>query len=178
MAGQIRVFIACSLDGFIAGPSDDLSWLPAPDPAEDYGYAEHMAETAAILMGRTTYDVVRAFDGPWFYGDTPLFVATTRPLGDDVPVPSVQAISGDPVEMIAAVQEQVGDGGIYIDGGVLIRTVLDAGLIDELVVTVVPVILGEGSPLFAGVVRRHELELIHAEAYDTGLVQLRYAVTI
>ncbi|MDO9355711.1 MAG: dihydrofolate reductase family protein [Solirubrobacteraceae bacterium] len=186
MPGQIRVFIASSLDGFIAGTDGDLSWLPPFQPGQDYGYAEHMAETAAILMGRASYDAVQGFDGPWPYGDTPVYVATNRPLGelpadalrevDGEQVPSVKAVSGEPVDLIAAVQAEIGDGGIYVDGGALIRSVLDAGLVDELVVTLIPVILGAGLPLFAGAARRHELELVHAEAYDDGLVQVRYEV--
>lgn len=175
MAGQIRVFIACSLDGFIAGPGHDLSWLPQPEPGgEDYGFAQFMGETGAMLMGRATYDVVEGFEGEWFYGDMPIFVVTSRPL--EPKMPTVQAISGAPVDLVAQVQEQIGDAGIYVDGGTLIRSLLDAGLVDQLIVTIVPVILGAGSPLFAGAVRRHELELLHAQAYETGLVQLRYDV--
>ena len=175
MAGPIRVFIASSLDGFIAGEHDDLSWLPTPvEGGEDYGFGEHMAATAAILMGRGTYDVASAFEGEWPYGDTPVFVATNRPL-DGAPE-TVRVVSGDAVDLVAAVQAEVGDGGIYVDGGNLIRQLLDAGLIDELTVTVVPVILGKGAPLFAGSAVRHGLTLRHAQAFDDGLVQLRYDV--
>lgn len=175
VSGRIRVFIACSLDGFIAGVDDDLSWLPQPEPGgEDYGFGAHMAQTAAILMGRSTYDVAAAMEGPWWYGETPVFVVTSRPL--DPVAPSVKAVSGDPVELVAAVQAEIGDGGIYVDGGRLIRSLLDAGLIDELVVTIVPVILGAGAPLFAGVARRHQLQLVGSQAYENGLVQLRYDV--
>ena len=177
MSGRIRVFIACSLDGFIAGPDDDLSWLPQPEPGgEDYGYAAHMEQTAAMLMGRSTYDVMTGFEGDWFYGEMPIFVVTSRPL--DPIRPTVQAITGDATDLVAAVQAQVGEGGIYVDGGNLIRQLLDAGLVDELTVTVVPVILGEGAPLFAGVSHRHQLELLGSQAYDNGLVQLRYEVVV
>ena len=80
MAGGVRVFIACSLDGFIAGPDDDLSWLPAADAGgEDYGYGAFIAETAAILMGRSTYDVAAGFPN-WPYGSLLVFVARSRPL--------------------------------------------------------------------------------------------------
>ncbi|MDQ8045581.1 MAG: dihydrofolate reductase family protein [Patulibacter sp.] len=173
MSGTIRVFIACSLDGFIAGEDGDLSWLPPFTPGQDYGYAEHMAQTAAILMGRASYDAVRQFDGPWPYEDTPVYVATSRPLGEPA-APTVKAVAGDPVDLVAAVQADIGDGGIYVDGGALIRSLLDAGLVDEMIVTVVPVILGRGAPLFAGTAVRHALTLVHAEAFDDGLVQLRY----
>ncbi len=176
MAGRIRVFIATSLDGFIAGPGNDLSWLPTPEPGgEDYGYAAFMSETAAILMGRTTYDVVMAMEGDqWFYGETPVFVVTSRPLENARE--TVHAVSGDATDLVAAVQAQVGDGGIYVDGGTVIRSLLDAGLVDQVIVTVIPVILGAGAPLFAGALHRHSLELLAAESYDDGLVQLRYDV--
>lgn len=175
MAGIVRVFIATSLDGFIAGEGGDLSWLPHPTPAEDYGYADHIAGTAAILMGRVSYDTVAVFD-EWPYGDTPVFVATNRPL-DEPAAPTVRAISGhSAADLVSAVQAEIGDGGIYADGGALIRSLLDEGLIDELIVTVIPVILGRGTPLFAGAALRHTLELTGSQAYDNGLVQLRYLV--
>ena len=170
MTGTARVFIACSLDGFVAGPEDDLSWLPAPVAGEDYGYAEFMAGTAAILMGRRTYDVAAAF-ADWPYGDTPVFVATSRPI--DPVAPTVRAVHGSPAELLAAVRAETA-GGIYLDGGSLIRACLDAGLIDELTVTVVPVVLGDGTPLFAGVAAPHRLALESATPYPNGLVQLRY----
>ncbi len=176
MPAAVRVFIACSLDGFIAGEDDDLSWLPHPEPGgEDYGYGEHMAQTAAILMGRRSYDVISAFDGEWPYGDTPVFVATSRPL--EPAAPTVQAVAGhSAADLIAAVQAQVGDGGIYVDGGALIRSLLDAGLVDELTVTLIPVILGRGLPLFAGAAVRHQLELLGSDDYENGFVQVRYRV--
>lgn len=176
MAGSLRVFIAMSLDGFIAGEGDDLSWLPIPEEGgEDYGYADHMRRTAAILMGRRSYDVIAGFEGPWPYGDTPVFVTTSRPLTPAAP--TVQAITGETAaDLVAEVQRAVGDGGIYVDGGQLIRSLLDAGLIDELTITVIPIILGAGAPLFAGAALRHRLELLGSEDYDNGLVQLRYRV--
>ena len=80
MARSVRVFVACSLDGFIAGPDGDLSWLPEPDGSgEDYGYHAFLAESAAILMGRATYETAAAFPD-WPFGETPVFVATSRPL--------------------------------------------------------------------------------------------------
>lgn len=176
MSASVRVFIATSLDGFIAGEDDDLSWLPVPEAGgEDYGYGEHMRQTAAILMGRRSYDVIAAFEGEWPYGDTPVFVATNRPL--EPAAPTVTAISGDSAaDLLAAVQAQVGDGGIYVDGGELIRSLLDAGLVDELTITIIPVILGRGLPLFAGAAFRHRLELLGSDDYENGFVQVRYRV--
>jgi dihydrofolate reductase len=171
MAGAVRVFIATSLDGFIAGPDDDLSWLPPPRPDEDYGYGAFMSDTAAILMGRATYRVAAAFDA-WPFGEVPVFVATTRPL-DDAVAPTVHAIRGSAAELLALVRERV-DGNVYLDGGSLIRQFLDAGLVDELTVTLIPVLLGSGSPLFAGTRRRLRLGLVSSRVCDGGIVQLVY----
>lgn len=169
MAGRVRVFIACSLDGFIAGADDDLSWLPPPG-ADDFGHAAFMAAVGAILMGRRTYDVVTGFD-PWPYGEVPLLVATTRAL---VPaVPTVRAVAGPIAGLVHDALAAAAGRDVYLDGGELIRQALDAELIDELIVTVIPVVLGAGLPLFAGVGRRHALTLVdHRVA--AGLVQLTY----
>ena len=164
------MFIACSLDGFIAGPDDDLSWLPPPDPGgEDYGYGAFIGETAAILMGRSTYEVAAGFDS-WPYGALPVFVATSRPL--EPVTETVVPIGGAPRELLAAVRAHT-DGPLYLDGGALIRSFLDEGLVDELIVTIVNVILGRGAPLFAGVHRYKRLELTSVTPYPSGLVQLR-----
>ena len=167
----MRVFIATSLDGFIAGPGDDLTWLP-DGGGEDHGYDGFMAEIGAVLMGRATYDVVLGMDGPWPFGETPVFIATSRPL--DPARPTVCAVAGEPEQMLAAVREVVAVGGIYVDGGALIRQFLAAGLIDDLTVTIVPVILGAGTPLFAGLPARVPLTLTGSQSYGSGLVTLRY----
>jgi dihydrofolate reductase len=172
-SGRIRVFIATSLDGFIAGPGDDLSWLPKPsgDPAPDYGYGAFMADVGALLMGRTTYEVVLGFGGAWPY-PVPVLVATSRPL---TPAhASVRAVSGDIAALLEQARASAGGRDVYLDGGTLIRQASDAGLIDELIITVVPVILGAGTPLFAGVEQRRRFELLGSETLGDDLVQLRY----
>jgi dihydrofolate reductase len=173
VAGRVRVFIACSLDGFIAGAEDDLSWLPEPDPNEDYGYAAFIAETGAILMGRGTYDVAAGFP-EWPYGDTPVYVATSRPL--EPVAKTVKAVKGTPGKMLATARRKAGDDDVYLDGGALIRSFLDAGLVDDLVVTLVPVILGSGAPLFAGTAARQALVPHETRIFPSGLTQLRYGV--
>ena len=165
-----RVFIACSLDGFIAGPEDDLSWLPHPPEGEDYGYAAFMAEVGALLMGRNTYRVVEGFEGPWPYGETPVLVATHRPL--EPKVSTVQAISGEIASLLKQADAAAAGKDVWVDGGDLIRQALAAGLLDELIVSVVPVVLGGGAPLFSGA-ERTQLELIEAKPLP-GLLQTRY----
>lgn len=171
----VRAFCAASLDGFIAGPDDDLSWLPQPDesadrPPEDHGFDAFMADTACLVMGRATYDVVAGFDR-WPYGDTPVLVATTRPL--DPKVPTVHAARGTPAELLAAAQAHA-PGNVYVDGGQMIRAFWDAGLLDELTVTVIPVVLGAGTPLLAGAARRGPLALVSERVLGPGLLQLVY----
>ena len=173
MTSGVRVFIATSRDGFIAGPDDDLSWLPDGHAGEDYGYEAFMAGVGAILMGRRTYDVVEGFGTGWPYGDTPVLVATTRPL--DPMEPTVRAVSGSAEEMLLEARAAAGEGDVYVDGGRLIRQLLGAGLIDEFVVTVIPVDLGEGIPLLAGDEQWALLRLEESREFPSGVEQQRYA---
>lgn len=172
MAARVRVFIACSLDGFIAGPDDDLSWLPTPVGEDDYGYGAFIAEVGALLMGRRTHDVVAGFPGDWPYGERPVLVATTRPLPPARA--TTRAVAGPIEELVRLAREAAGERDVYLDGGNLIRQALDAGLVDELTVTLVPVVLGEGLPLFAGTKQRHALERVEVRSASGGLVQLTY----
>lgn len=150
---KLRVYCATSLDGFIAGPDDDLSWLgaPGPDLACDPGtvsFEEFMARTGAMLMGRRTFDVVMGFGGPWPYGDTPVLVASTRPLPA---APSTVSACCGPIEQLCERARQVaGHRGVYLDGGGVITQALEAGLVDELILTLMPVLLGRGVPLYGG----------------------------
>jgi dihydrofolate reductase len=168
---RVRVFIACSLDGFIAGPNDELDWLSSGSGAAEDTFAPFLAEVGALLMGRRTYDVVIGF-ADWPYGEKPVLVATTKPL--TAKRASVRAIGGSIAELVEQAKQVAGERDVYIDGGALIRSALDAGLIDELVVTVIPIVLGAGLPLFAGVGRRHPLELIGERHIGGGLIQIKY----
>jgi dihydrofolate reductase len=179
---RVRVFLAQSLDGFIAGPSDDLSWLPQPDPAaapggddgDEGGFQAFLGEVGAILMGRRTFDVVTGFEGPWPYGELPMLVATHRALEADVP--TAHAVEGSIEAMVSLARAAAKDKDVYVDGGHLVRQALDAGLVDELTITIVPMALGAGVPLFAGVEKRHRLDLQRIRTMSDGLVQLTYEV--
>lgn len=176
MPGRVRVFIACSLDGFIAGPGGDLSWLPQPDPdappddADDAGYGAFMDDVGALLMGRATVDAVIGFGVPWPYGDKPVLVATRRPL--DPPAPTVRVVSGDIDTLLDQALEAAGGKDVYVDGGAMIRQALDAGRVDHLIVSMVPVVLGSGAPLFAGVAQRHAFTVESQRSIMGGMVQL------
>ena len=184
---RVRVYIACSFDGFMAGPDDDLSWLPGADgsamseadiSAVDHGdeavgavgFEQFMADVGALLMGRRTYDVVAGFAGPWPYGDRPVLVATHRPLTPSVP--TVRSVGGDISALVASAKEAAGEKDVYIDGGALIRQALDADLIDEMIVTMVPILLGHGHALFAGVTKRLPLTFEGWHRFGEGMVQV------
>jgi dihydrofolate reductase len=182
---RVLVYIACSFDGFIAGPGDDLSWLPGADttstqgaaaPEADpgsraLGFETFMSGVGALLMGRRSYEVVVGFGGEWPYGKRPVLVATHRPLQPITP--DVRAVDGEVEQLIALAREAAGERDVYLDGGNLIRQALDAGLVDELVVTMVPVLLGDGYPLFAGVRKRHALEFVSHQRFGAGLLQVQ-----
>ena len=173
-SSRVRVYMACSLDGFIAGPDDDLSWLapsepppegppPATDALEFDGF---MAQVGSMLMGRRTHDVVAAM-GVWPYGDMPVLVATTRPL--QPAAPTAHSVRGDIGALIAQAKEAAGDKDVYLDGGNLIRQALDAGLVDELCITFVPILLGDGIRLFDGLAGRTRLQFLGQHMYGEML---------
>lgn len=172
--GKTCVFIACSLDGFIAGPKDELDWLPTDTEGMEDTFTPFFEGVGAMLMGRRTFDVVTCIEETWHYGETPVLVATRRPLSTEIP--TVRRVEGPIEAMVAEARAVAGEKNVYVDGGALIRSALDAGLIDELTVTVVPTILGAGIPLFAGAAKQHALELQGAREIGLGLVELRYRV--
>jgi len=149
---RVRVYLGCSLDGYIAGDDDDLSWLHVPPregaPADSgsLDFATFMGEIGALLMGRRTYDVVTGFDGDWPYGQTPVLVATHRPL--EAVVPSVRAVSGDIADLVAEARRVAGARDVYLDGGDLVRRALAADLVDAMTLTFLPLLLGRGVQLF------------------------------
>lgn len=176
-AARIRVFVAASLDGYIAGPGDDLSWLPEIHGGEvpEEGvltYEALMAEVGVLLMGRRTYDVVRGFDVPWPYLGKPVLVATGRPLDDDPPE-GVRAVAGPIQELIHEARVAGGAGDIYLDGGQLIAQACAAGLVDEVTIAVAPVALGSGYPLFPGLTDPCAFALHSVHPHPGGMVQLR-----
>ncbi len=163
-ASRVRVYMACSLDGFIAGPNDDLSFLHEPgppaeapaEPSDALSFDGFMAQVGAMLMGRRTHDVIAGL-GVWSYGDTPVLVATSREL--EPAADTVQAVRGDIVSLVAQARAVAGERDVYLDGGKLIRQALDAGLVDELCITFVPTLLGgEGVRLFDGLLATTKLE--------------------
>jgi dihydrofolate reductase len=167
------VFVGTSVDGFIARKNDDLDFLP--EDCEPHGYTEFIASVDAIVMGRKTFEKVLTF-GSWPYGEKHVVVLSSRPI--DLSVVSggvVEQMAGEPAEIVAQLAAR-GIHNLYIDGGVTIQRFLRAGMIQRLIITRVPVLIGEGVPLFGPLA--HDVRLRHAATrhYPSGLVQSEYEV--
>jgi dihydrofolate reductase len=172
------VYIATSLDGFIARENGELDWLHAVAASddEDYGYKAFMQTVDAIVMGRHTYEKVLTFD-KWPY-DKPVVVLTTRQLA----IPSelqraVELMSGQPAEILARLSAR-GMHHVYVDGGRTIQKFLEAGAIQRLIITRIPVLIGRGIPLFGSVSRDIHLRHIETRSYRNGLVQSEHAMAV
>lgn len=171
---RASVFVGTSLDGFIARTSGDLDFLP-PGGGEPHGYDEFMATVDALVIGRKTFEAVLTFD-KWPYGDKPVFVLSTRPLAPAPPDAVVERMSGAPADVVSQLAAR-GISHIYVDGGITIQRFLEAGLIQRLVITRVPVLIGTGIPLFGAVTRDIVLRHVATRHYASGLVQSEYIVT-
>jgi dihydrofolate reductase len=170
---KASVFVGTSLDGFIARPNGDLDFLP-PDGGEPHGYDEFMATVDALVIGRKTFETVLSFDR-WPYGEKPVFVLSTRPLAPAPPGATVEHLSGDPAEIVSQLEAR-GIRHIYVDGGITIQRFLQAGLIQRLMITRVPVLIGEGIPLFGVLPRDIILKHVGTRQYASGLAQSEYVV--
>jgi dihydrofolate reductase len=169
---KASVFIATSVDGFIARPDDGLDWLP--DNPEPHGYEEFYATIDALVMGRKTFDVVAKF-GTWPYGPKPVIVLSTTMSKPGIPNANVEVMAGTPNEIVRRLAQR-GMRHLYIDGGETIQGFLEAGLIQRMVITRIPVLLGSGVPLFGTLSRDIRLQHVATRAYPSGMVQTEYAI--
>jgi dihydrofolate reductase len=173
---KASVFVGTSLDGFIARSNGEFDFLSAGGE-EPHGFDEFMATVDALVMGRNTYETVLSF-ATWPYGMKPVFVLSTRPLAAAPAAPAgavVERMSGDPAEIVAQLTAR-GVRHAYVDGGITIQRFLRAGLIQRIIVTRVPVLIGEGIPLFGALPGDVALRHVATRTYAGGLVQSEYAV--
>jgi len=168
----VSVFIGTSVDGFIARPNGDLDFLPEGG-GEPHGYNEFIASVDAIVIGRNTFEKVLTF-GAWPYGDKRVVVLSSRPV-DLSPTSEgvVEQMAGPPVEIVSQLAAS-GARHLYVDGGITIQRFLRAGLIQRLIITRVPVLIGDGIPLFGTLPRDVRLRHIVTRHYPSGLVQSEY----
>jgi dihydrofolate reductase len=175
MAGMTAsVFIGVSVDGFIARLNGNLDFLPEGG-GEPHGYDEFMAGIDTLVIGRGTFETVLEYP-EWPYGDKRVVVLSTKPLHfSKVRGRRVEQMSGDPAE-IAAKLATTGTKSVYVDGGVTIQRFLRAGLIQRLIITRVPVLIGQGIPLFGSLPRDIRLKHVATQPYGSGLVKSEYEV--
>jgi dihydrofolate reductase len=176
---KVSVFIATSLDGFIARSNGDLDWLTGAESTsteQDYGYQEFMDTVDTIVLGRNTFELVLTFD-TWPYSGKNVVVLSSKPSA--VPshlVDEVEWLSLPPQRLAERLAAQ-GATHLYVDGGKTIQGFLRAGLIDELTITRVPVLIGTGVPLFGPL--DHDVRLTHiaTQQFENGFVQSKYRVS-
>ncbi len=170
---KVSVFCAASLDGFLARADDSIDWLK-PFEGDPHGYEEFVATIDAVLIGRRTFEVVLGF-GQWFY-TKPVFVLSRTLKSLTLPQGAVcELISGEPREVLHRLK-QLGYHHIYIDGGMVIQQFLRAGLLDTLTVTHIPIVLGDGIPLFGSLGREVHVRHVATRTFPSGMVQSTYDV--
>jgi dihydrofolate reductase len=168
------VFIGTSLDGFIARRNGSFDFLPAGG-GEPHGYDEFIAGIDALVIGRNTFETVLAFP-EWPYGKKRVVVLSSQPIDfSSVRKGAVEQMSGDPAEIVAKLTA-TGAYNLYIDGGITIQRFLRAGLVQRLIITRVPVLIGDGIPLFGALPRDVKLRHISTQPYASGLVKSEYHV--
>lgn len=177
---KCSVFIAASVDGFIARPDGDIEWLHKPEyeTAELNGvtYERFIATVDALVMGRKTLEKVLSFP-EWPYEGTPVIALSRQRL--ELPAHlegKVEIMAGEVTSLVATLAER-GMKHLYIDGGQTVQAFLQAGLVNELIITRIPVLLGQGIPLFGQVGSEHGLRHVGTHVSDNGFVQSRYQLT-
>jgi len=169
----LAVFIAASLDGYIAREDGDITWLTGrAGEGEDYGYGEFSAGIDRIVLGRRTFEKVLTF-GAWPYGRTPVVVLSRSLRPEAMPrgLPDTVRVDAGGAAELAARLAAEGARKAYIDGGKTIQSFLEAGLVDELTITTIPVLLGAGIPLFGRLSSVVDLEHLRTRAWPNGFVQ-------
>lgn len=179
---KASVFIATSLDGLIARTDGALDWLPQPESAEEFvdesddmGYGAFMDSVDALVMGRHTYEQVLAFD-QWPYGEKPVIVLSSGTV--DIPghlAKRVEAASASPRALISQLEDR-GIQHIYVDGGRTIQSFLNEGLIQQIIITRIPVLIGSGIPLFGPLAQDVKLRHVATKTLPDGMVQSTYEV--
>jgi len=179
MLAKCSVFIATSLDGFISRDNGSIDWLMKANtlvpPGEDGGYKSFISTVDGLVMGRNSYEKVLSFD-EWPYGDLPVVVLSSQTITIPEQLrPCVSTSTETPLALVQRLSKQ-GAKHLYIDGGVTIQGFLSNNLINEMTITLVPVLLGSGRSLFGAL--KHDIELQHilTRTLNGGFVQIKYRI--
>ena len=171
---SVMMFIAMSLDGYIAGPGDDLGFLETVErDGEDYGYQSMLNEVDTVVLGRRTYDQVMRLNAGLAYGDRETYVVSRQASESSG---NLHFHQGDPALLVHMLRLKPG-GKILVDGGAeVLHDLFWHRQIDECIISIIPVLLGNGVKLFRDDRPRQALKLVQAKTYDSGLVQLHYSI--
>lgn len=169
---RVVVFIACSIDGYIAGKNENLDFLSLVEvPGEDYGYNDFIQTVDTVILGRKTYDKVLGFGVPFPHAERKCYVISGTRTGSDQ---YVSFWNNSPAELITYLQQQTGTD-IFVDGGAqVIHSLLEEGLIDRLTISFIPHLLGDGIQLFNNGRPEQQMQLVQSKSFPSGLVQLTY----
>jgi dihydrofolate reductase len=170
---RVALYIAASLDGHIARRDGSVDWLPHPAREEDYGYADFLRRVDTLVMGRKTYDQTRAF-GAWPYGERHCVVFSRSRAGRRDR--HAEFVDGDIARHVRYLRAQPGRNIWLVGGGEVLNPCLSGGVVDEIVLSIPPILLGDGLPLFLPRAVTTRLHLTDCHAYPDGLVQLSYEV--
>ncbi len=182
MSVKVSVYIATSLDGFIARPDGSLDWLPGAESdevgageGEDYGWGAFWDSVDCLVLGRKTFEKVLEF-GVWPYdGKRVIVLSRMLKKAPSQVEDKIEIYAGDPKALLERLASE-GYERLYVDGGQTIQTFLRRGLISDLTITTIPILIGEGVPLFGALSRDIPLEHIRTEAFASGFVQSTYEV--
>jgi dihydrofolate reductase len=169
----VSVFVGTSVDGFIARPNGELDWLPEGG-GEPHGYNEFFASVDALVIGRKTFETVLVF-AAWPYGDKRVVVLSSSPVDLSKARGVVEQMTGNPADIVAKLAAS-GAHHLYVDGGITIQRFLRAGLVQRLVITRVPVLIGDGVPLFGSLPKDVRLTHVATRDFPSGLVQSEYRI--
>lgn len=170
-----KVFIATSLDGYIADKNGGIDWLhsiPNPDHI-DMGYGEFMSQIDALVMGRTTFETVCGFDVDWPYTKPVLVLSNSLKSIPKAYEGKAKLVNGSLEEILQKAHDK-GYHSLYIDGGRTIQGFLKEDLIDEMTITIIPCLLGGGIPLFSELPDSLEFECVETKIYLDKIVQNRF----
>jgi len=171
---SVSVFVGASVDGFIARTNGDFDFLPEGG-GEPHGYDEFMASVDALVIGRKTFETVLNF-AVWPYGNKRVVVLSSRPVDLSAARGAVlEQMAGPPAEIVSKLAAS-GAHNLYVDGGITIQGFLRAGLVERLIITRVPVLIGDGIPLFGALTRDLRLRHVATQHYPSGLVKSEYHV--
>lgn len=173
--GNMVLYVAASLDGYIAAEDGGVGWLdPFNDTGEDYGFAAFQASIGATIMGGKTYRQVLGF-GEWSYKGIPSYIVTSQPLADH-PDADVRKVEGDFPALVRQIKAETDKDIFFVGGAQLTKAFIEQNLIDVYRIFIMPVMLGKGIPLFLELDSVQNVTLTHTKAFPDGVVELQYHV--